>query len=272
MSRKKTNPSLKVLLARYSKSDVIDEIEREYASVAARNIPLSLIDDNHVVKKASFPKERIKEMGESLKEKGFFTPLLVRPSGSHYELVLGRKRYLGAKKAEMEFVPCVIRDISDEEMLLTLLADARDQREANVVEMALLFEALQDKFSYSQTTLGEVAHLSRSQVTNILRLLRLPDEVLKELMVGTLSYGHAKAIASLSDEEILDMAKRIHEGNLSVRETEYLAREILIHQDTSPSLEPLKKKYGAASISVKRKSVTLVFETEEDKKKFLEGE
>lgn len=269
MAKKKNNPSLKELLLRYSQNDVIAEMEREYASASSKNLPLSLIDDNHVVKKVSFPEETIKSLGDSLKEKGFFSPLVVRPSGTHYELVLGRKRYVGAKEAKLTYVPCIIRDIPDEEMLLTLLADTRDQREGNVVEMAYIFEALQDHFSYSQKTLGEVAHLSRSQVTNTLRLLHLPDEVLNEVMLGTLSYGHARAIASLSDKKIQDVVKRIHEDNLSVRDTELLAKQIQNREETIIPLKHLKKTTGASSITVKRKSVTLYFDDEESKNKFL---
>ena len=269
MPKKKANPSLKDLLNRYSQNDVIAEMEREYASISSKNIPLSSIDDNHVVKKVSFPKEMIHSLGESLKEKGFFSPLLVRPSGTHYERILGRKRFVGAKEAGLKYVPCIIRDVSDEEVLLTLLADTRDQREGNVVEMALIFEALQEKYKYSQKTLGDLAHLSRSQVTNILRLLHLPDEVLKEVMLGTLSYGHARAVASLSDKRILDMVKKIHKEHLSVRETEYLAKQIQNNDNHIPSLEKVKEKYNASSVVVKKKSVTLYFSTEKERDEFL---
>ena len=269
MPKKKANPSLKDLLNRYSQNDVIAEMEREYASISSKNIPLSSIDDNHVVKKVSFPKEMIHSLGESLKEKGFFSPLLVRPSGTHYELILGRKRFVGAKEAGLKYVPCIIRDVSDEEVLLTLLADTRDQREGNVVEMALIFEALQEKYKYSQKTLGKVAHLSRSQVTNILRLLHLPDEVLKEVMLGTLSYGHARAIASLSDKRILDLVHKIHKERLSVRETEYLAKQIQNNENPVPSLEKAKEKYPASSMVVKKKSVTLYFSSEKERNEFL---
>ncbi|HBE99238.1 MAG TPA: chromosome partitioning protein ParB [Firmicutes bacterium] len=269
MPKKKANPSLKDLLSRYSQNDVIAEMEREYASISSKNIPLSSIDDNHVVKKVSFPKDMVHSLGESLKEKGFFSPLLVRPSGTHYELILGRKRFVGAKEAGLKYVPCIIRDVSDEEVLLTLLADTRDQREGNVVEMALIFEALQEKYKYSQKTLGKVAHLSRSQVTNILRLLHLPDEVLKEIMLGTLSYGHAKAIASLSDKRISDIVRKIHKEHLSVRETEYLAKRIQNNESHVPSLEKAKEKYNASSVVVKKKSVTLYFASEKERDEFL---
>ena len=89
-------------------------------------------------------------MAKGIQEKGLWSPLLVRPSGSHYELVLGRKRYYGAKAAHLSEVPCVIAEVSNEETLLMLLADTRDQREGNVVEMALVYQELSDRFSYSQ--------------------------------------------------------------------------------------------------------------------------
>ena len=135
--------------------------------------------------------------------------------------------------------------------------------------MALIFEALQEKYKYSQKTLGDLAHLSRSQVTNILRLLHLPDEVLKEVMLGTLSYGHARAVASLSDKRILDMVKKIHKEHLSVRETEYLAKQIQNNDNHIPSLEKVKEKYNASSVVVKKKSVTLYFSTEKERDEFL---
>lgn len=269
MAKKKTNPTLEDLLTRYSQNDVIAEMEREYASISSKNILLSSIDDNHVVKKVSFPKDMIKNLGESIKEKGFFSPLLVRPSGNHYELILGRKRFMGAKEANLTYVPCVIKDVSDEEMLLTILADTRDQRDGNVVEMALIFSSLQEKFSYSQTTLGEVAHLSRSQVTNILRLLHLPDEVLKEVMDGKLSYGHAKAIASLSDDKMEGIVKKIHEENLSVRDTENLVSQMQNKEIGTPCIDNLKKKTGASKITVKKNSITLYFDSKEDRDDFL---
>lgn len=270
MAKNKNNPTLEELLVRYSQNDVIAEMEREYASATSRNIPLSSIDDNHIVKKVLFPKETIDALGESLKEKGFFSPLVVRPSGNHYELILGRKRFVGAKKAKIEYVPCIIKDVSDEEMLLTLLADVRDQRDGNVVEMALIFDALRRRFKYSQETLGNLAHLSRSQVTNALRLLHLPDSILKEVMYGKLSYGHARAIASLSDEKIEDVVKRIHDANLSVRETESLAREMQNGKKSANEYKSIKKQTGANKVIVKNNSITLSFSNEEEMQKCLQ--
>lgn len=268
MPKRKPNPDLAELIGRYSQNDVIAEMEREYSTLQARYLSLSLIDDNHVLKEISFPPEVTDALGKSLKEKGFFSPLVVRPMGNHYELVLGRKRFMGAKEANFQTVPCVVKELGEEEMLLTLVADVRDQRDGNVVEMAFIFQELQQRFGYSQATLGKVAHLSRSQVTNILRLLHLPNEVLQEVMDGTLTYGHARAIASLSDEEIGEAVAQIHRNHLSVRETEALAKHWQNHSKPL-SYEGLKQSFGAEGVVVGHCSVTLHFASEEEKERFL---
>jgi ParB family chromosome partitioning protein len=149
------SPSLQELLKKFSKNDVIEEMEKEYQSVAAKKIPLSLIDDNSYFRRVQIPEDAIKAMGKGIEEKGLWNPLLVRPSGSHYELVLGRKRYYGAKAAALSEVPCVIKEVSDEEMLLMLLADTRDQREGNVVEMAIVYEELSVAFRLFASHLGQ---------------------------------------------------------------------------------------------------------------------
>ena len=88
-------------------------------------------------------------------------------------------------------------------------------------------------------------------------------------MLGTLSYGHARTVASLSDKRILDMVKKIHKEHLSVRETEYLAKQIQNNDNHIPSLEKVKEKYNASSVVVKKKSVTLYFSTEKERDEFL---
>jgi ParB family transcriptional regulator, chromosome partitioning protein len=197
--------------------------------------------------------------------------LVVRPSGSHYELILGRKRYYAAKKAGLSEVPSVIKDVGDEETLLMLLADTRDQREGNVVEMALVYQALSERFLYSQATLADLSHQSRSQVTNIMRILGLPDHIIHEISIGKLSYGHAKAIASLSDEEIEQVVALIHLENLSVRQTEELAKQYSKTPLALPSeCDDLKRQFGASAALIKKTSVTFSFASEENKNRFLE--
>ncbi len=262
-AKKKRAASLSELVSRFSKFDVIAEMEREYQSLNSKNLPLSLIDDNAYIKRVHFPKTRLEELGKSIREKGIFSPLLVREKGSHYELVLGRKRYFGAKVAGLETVPVIVSSMGDEEMLLILLADTRDQRESNILEMAYIYNALSTKFQYSQQILAKISHESRSQVTNTMRLLSLPDSVIKEVSSGELSFGHARALLCLSQEDIVLAVKRIHDEKLSVRATERMVRSL--------AGRPLKGPVRPKRIALDNNRVILSFSSEEDAKRYFEG-
>lgn len=259
-NKKKGMEGFSALVDRFSKLDVIAEMEKEYQSLASKNLPLSEIDDNSYIKSVQFTKEVKNSLGESIKERGIFSPLLVRRKGSHYELILGRKRYYGAKAAGLSVVPAIICEISEEEMLLMLLADIRDQREGNILELAYIDKALVTKFHYSQQTLAKLTYQSRSQITNTMRLLSLPDPIIKEISNGELTYGHARALLGLSQEEIMALTETIHKNNLSVRETELLAKEIKNKKATSTNKN---------HILVSSKRVTFLFETDEERDAFL---
>ena len=267
---KKSNvSSLSKLVKKFSQEDVILQMEKEYRSVASINIPLEKIDDNSYVNKVTFSKKTVNLLGKSIKEKGFFNPLVVRRKGDRYELILGRKRYFGAKNIDLAEVPAIIREVDDEEVLLMLLADVRDEREGNIIEMALICTALSQKFNYSQATLGKLSHQSRSQVTNIVRLLSLPEKVIKEVMLGELSYGHARALLRLDEFEIEEAVKTIHHNKLSVRETEALVKRYRYEDGDYEELISLITKSNARDVKIKPASVSFEFDTVEEKEAFI---
>ena len=219
--------SLSELITRFSQQNIVEEIEKRYQSAPAKLIPISQIDDNAFVAAAVIPEETTEYFAERLREKGFYTPLVVRTKeDGRYEIILGRKRFYGARKAGMLSLPCAFAEVEDEEVLLMLLADTRDQREANVVEMALVCRALQEKFGYGQQTLAELSHQSRCQISNILRILKLPKQLQEAVCVGRLSYGHGRALASLSEDEAAVLGKRVLEEGLSVREVESIIKQM----------------------------------------------
>ena len=219
--------SLSDLISKFSQQNIIAEIEKRYQSAPAKLLTISLIDDNAYVSKVRIPEETMDYFASRLKEKGFYNPLVVRTKeDGRYEIILGRKRFYGAKRAGLLTLPCAFAEVGNEENLLMLLADTRDQREANVVEMALVCKALQDEFGYSQQTLAELSHQSRCQITNILRILKLPDDLQEAICLGRMSYGHGRALASLGREEATLLGHRILDEGLSVREAEALAKTI----------------------------------------------
>lgn len=219
--------SLSELISKFSQQNIIAEIEKSYQSAPAKLLPISMIDDCAFISSVRLSEETMDYFASRLKEKGFYNPLVVRTKeDGRYEIILGRKRLYGAKRAGMATLPCAFAEVGDEEMLLMLLADTRDQREANVVEMALVCRQLQDRFGYNQQTLADLSHQSRCQISNILRILKLPEALQEAICLGKLSYGHGRALATLEPEDAARVGKRILEEGLSVRQSEALVKEM----------------------------------------------
>ena len=257
---------LSELIERFSQQNIVAEMEKRYQSAPARLVPTDLIDDNRFIEEVVLPTKTIQDFSTRIKEKGFYNPLVVRQKeNERYEIILGRKRYVGAKEAGLVSLPCVIAEAKDEEVLLMLLADTRDQREANVVEMALVCKKLQDDFGYTQQMLADLSYQSRPQITNILRILRLPSSTRKDLCLGKLSYGHAKVIVSLPQEEIVPMVRRIQKEKLSVRKTEEIVTSFLKGNEENESTLVV----AGGSMRKTKRSITFTFETEEALAAFL---
>lgn len=260
--------SLSDLIEKFSQENIIAVMEKEYQSSPARLIPTTSIDDTSFISSVPIKESTMDFFADTLQEKGFYNPLVIREREGRYELILGRRRFLAAKKVGMVSLPCVIADVGDEEMLLMLLADNRDMKDCPVVQVALVYQALQKEFGYTQQTLASLSHLSRPQVTNILRILKLPSSLRDEISLGRLSYGHGKVLASLEEEEALELAKVIHEQNLSVSETERMIRDY--SESKNPCKTPLSfPQLGIDRIYEKSNSLNIYFESEEKKEAFL---
>ena len=262
------NTSLSALVERFQKEDVVAEMEKRYQSAPTRLISTASIDDNPFISEVYLPPEVVDDFAEQLKTRGIYNPLVLKRNGDRYTVVLGRKRLYGARSAGIVSLPAVITDIGEEEELLTLLADNRDQRESNILEMALVCFALQERFGYQVNTLAKLSHQSRSQIANTLRLLRLPKQLREQLNHGKLSYGHARAIACLNEKEATSIAKRIYEENLSVRETEDAVRALRSPSFTQEVDERLAQYHGKARLT--KKEIRLRFESEQDRDRFIQ--
>lgn len=262
--------NLSTLLKKFSKNDVIVKMEKEYNSSSAKVLPTLLIDDNSVLKDVKINDRDVKNLTESILANGILTPLVVRPRNDHFEIVLGRKRLFAAKLLNLREVPAIIRDINDEEMLIMLLAFMRDNHDINAVGIAILCDRLTKEYRYTQQSLADLTHQSRSQITNTLRLLNLPKHVLDEISSSRLSYGHAKALATLPESVINDFVVKIHNESLSVRSVERMVANYK-HTSTTVSKEKaIEKKYDA-EVKTSHKSVTLKFKTEDELKQFIDG-
>lgn len=261
--------NLSTLLKKFSKNDVIVKMENEYTNANARVLPTKLIDDNVYLKNFRNSEEDLRGLHESILNNGIITPLVVRPKKDHFEIVLGRKRLSVAKALNIPEVPVIVREFSDEEMLVMLLAFMRDNRDMNAVGIAILCSHLTKDFHYTQQSLADLTHQSRSQITNTMRLLNLPDHVLNQVSSGKLSYGHAKSLATLPESVVNEFVAKILKENLSVRSTEKMVSRFKNSSSLLLKEKFISKKFNS-QVQLTRKSITLTFSSENELKLFLE--
>ena len=213
--------NLNTLIKKFSKNDVITKIEKNYAQDNIKILPTFSILDNWVLKDINFKEEEIDNIKTSLKENGIYNPLIVKPKGDKFELVLGRKRYLAAKSLGILELPVLISNFTDEEMLLILLADSRERKNSSSYEIAVILNNLKTKYNYSNKDLSIILKQSESQISNIITLLKLPKEIVNSLISGEISYGHARCLARIDDITFQnELFQEISKKKLSVRELE----------------------------------------------------
>ncbi len=190
-----------------------------------RMVPVSKIRKNPWQPRRAFDPEALEELVHSVREQGVLQPLLVRLMKDEYELIAGERRLRAATAAELTEVPVVITDATDREVLEIALIENLQRQDLNPVEEAEGYRELLNKFEMTQEQVAQRVGKSRAAVANSLRILRLPESILRELAAGRLSEGHAKILAGVEiDEEKELLAQRIINDQLSVRALEGLIR------------------------------------------------
>ena len=188
---------------------------------------LSEVEPNKDQPRKHFDKEALQQLADSISEHGVIQPLIVRsmPDGS-YQIVAGERRWRAAKMAGLSEIPVVIRDDLTEEQAMQIAMIENLQREnLNPIEEALGYKELLDKYSITQDKLAKALGKARSSITNSLGLLAMPNAVQEMLKNGTLTVGHCKALKKIKDEAVMiELAHKITEGELSVRQVEAIAR------------------------------------------------
>jgi ParB family transcriptional regulator, chromosome partitioning protein len=187
-----------------------------------------------------FRDEELAELAESIRNKGLVQPIIVRPSGSGYEIVAGERRWRAAQKAGLHTVPVIARELTDKEVLELAIIENVQRADLNAIEEATGYRDLIERFDYSQEQLSEIIGKSRSHVANTLRLLKLPDGVRAMVQDGRLTAGHARALIGREDAEAL--AQRIIEESLNVREVEALVQDGEVERSEGGSTRRTREK------------------------------
>ena len=189
---------------------------------------LSEIKPNHEQPRKYFDEGALMELSESIREHGVLQPLIVRPLlGGEYQLIAGERRYRAAMLAQVATVPVIIREFSDMQAMEVALVENLQRRDLNPIEEGEGYKALAEQFSLTQAEIAKKVGKSRSAVANAMRLTELPGEVKDEVSSGSLSMGHARALLSLEENElIIKAAHEVISKELSVRQTEQMVSKM----------------------------------------------
>ena len=202
-------------------------------------IAVSQLDPNPDQPRRTFDTQALEALAESIRQAGVLQPLLVVENGARYRIVAGERRYRAARMAGLQSVPCVVRDMTEQERMEAALIENLQREDLNPIEEAAGIRALMEECGYTQELAAKRVGRSRPAVANLLRLLQLPESIREMVKAGELSAGHARVLAGLSDESRqLALAERAVREGMSVRELEKLAAQT-IEKPAKPEPKPL---------------------------------
>ena len=229
MDKKVLGKGLSALISRNSSDshngNEISSLEINSSGNVAYVKTISILE-NRFQPRQKYDESKLEDLKASIKEKGVLQPILVRKHENGYEIVAGERRLRAAKAIGLQEVPVIIKNVTDREALVLALVENIQREELNAIEEALGFKRLMEEFQFTQEAVAEAIGKDRSTVTNLLRLLRLPEEIQKQVSDAKLSMGHARALLSLEDATIQKkMAHVIIEKGLSVRQVEDLVKK-----------------------------------------------
>ncbi len=245
-------------------------------------IPLTDIRSNPYQPRRRFDEQALQEFAESIKEHGVIQPIIVKKSIKGYELIAGERRTRASKMAGKTTIPAIIRDFNDDEMMEIALVENIQRENLNPIEEAEAFDKIIEKNKMTQDEAAKRFGKSRSYITNLLGLLKLPEKTKKYVTEDKISMGHARVLSKLSDEELIDkLADRIISESLSVREIEKIASG-----EEMPKLNKIKKQttYSAkysiyesimrekigTKIKIKNKKIEIPFDSDSDLDRIVE--
>ena len=194
--------------------------------ITTNTVSINDLTRNKFQPRKNFNKESLEELANSIKEQGIIQPIVVRPNKSaegKYEIIAGERRWLASQNAGLHEVPVVVLNVDDVKSLEFAIVENVQRQDLNPIEEARGYQRLIDEFSYNQDKLSNFIGKSRSYIANSLRLLSLPDEILLMVEQGSMSAGHGRTLIGLQNS--VDIAKKILQKKLSVRQTEALVKQ-----------------------------------------------
>ena len=265
--------------------DNFDKMEQHIIETTPKDevieIRLDELRPNPYQPRKVFKDEALQELAASIKENGVFQPIIAKKSIKGYEIIAGERRYRASKLVGLETIPAIVRDFTEQQMIEIALLENLQRENLNAIEEALAYKSMIEKLNLTQEELSKKVSKSRSHITNILGLLRLPVEVQKMISDGSISMGHARVLSKLEDDEkIVAYANKIVEDKLPVRDIE----EITIEDDKKVQIkrkeryinteykyvEDLLRDKLDTKVKLKEKKIEITFSNTADLNRILE--
>ena len=261
-----------------------EEFENSIVEEAKNNdsiveLPLSELRANPYQPRKNFDEEALRELSESIKEHGVFQPIIVKKSIKGYEIIAGERRYRASKMAGLTTIPAIIKDFSDDEMMQIALLENLQRENLTAIEEAKAYKNIIETMNITQDELAKKVGKSRSHITNILGLLKLPASVQDMVLYNKLSMGHARVLSKLDDSQIQeDLAQKVIDEDLSVRQLESLVydnpkREIKQRKTSNNEykyIENYMKEKLGTSVKISNDKVSIKFSSVQDLNRILE--
>lgn len=193
-----------------------------------RDLPVDLIQRGKYQPRRDMDPQALEELADSIRVQGVMQPIVVRPiEGDRYEIIAGERRWRATQQAGLDSIPAVIREVPDEAAIAMALIENIQREDLNPIEEAIALQRLQQEFELTQQQVADAVGKSRVTITNLLRLMSLPDDVKLLLERGDIEMGHARALLGLPAEQQTEAARQVVARGLTVRQTEALVRQWL---------------------------------------------
>ena len=206
-------------------SEITEPTEQENQGAGILELPVDQIQRGEYQPRKVFEEEALQELANSIQAQGVVQPIVVRKDGQHYELIAGERRWRAAQLAGLHSIPAVVRELDSQSAAAIALIENIQREDLNPLEEANALQRLIEEFELTHMQVAEAVGRSRVSVSNLLRLLELPDSVKDLVNKSLLSMGHARAILALAATEQAEVARQVVNLGLSVRETEALIKK-----------------------------------------------
>jgi ParB family chromosome partitioning protein len=193
-----------------------------------QHLPLDLIQRGKYQPRRDMDPSALEELANSIKAQGVMQPIVVRPiGGGRFEIIAGERRWRASQQAGLDRIPAMVREVPDEAAIAMALIENIQREDLNPIEEAVALQRLQQEFELTQQQVADAVGKSRATITNLLRLIALPEEIKTLLSHGDLEMGHARALLGLPPEQQVEGARHVVARGLTVRQTEALVRQWL---------------------------------------------